>query len=127
MSRLKATFPLHKTEFERDFEAINENVLEIGRLYETLDKKCQDWKKRFKQHNLDFYTLTYLNDTVKEPITPLYVDPYWYEDFAETDETNDYYEPFPINLKKPSEDHKCHFMGHHRKCPSPKKRNEQEN
>jgi hypothetical protein len=121
IGRIKAIYPLRKTEFERNFKVLDEHVLQIGQIYEKLDKKCNEWKRQFKQHNMDFYHLSVMKDTIPRTPEPLYVDPFGYTDYVPPDEMNDIYEPFPVQLKKPSSCHKCRFVGHHRKCPSPRK------
>jgi hypothetical protein len=122
IGRIKAISPLHKTEFERNFKVLDEHVLQIGQIYEKLDKKCNEWKRQFKQHNMDFYHLSVMNDTIPRNPEPLYVDPFGYTDYVPPNEMNDIYDPFPVQLKKPSSCNKCRFVGHHRKCPSPNKR-----
>jgi len=113
--------PLRKSDFERDFKTIDTHMLDIHGLYTKLDSKCKDWKRSFKQHNMENYTFIVRNDTIPTNPEPLYVDPYGYTDFIPPNVTNDYYEPFPVRVQKPPTHKKCQFVGHHRKCPSPKK------
>jgi hypothetical protein len=71
---------------------------------------------------MENYTFITRNDTISMNPEPLFVDPYGYTDSVPPNETNDYYESFPVRLRNPSICNKCRFVGHHRKCPSPKKR-----
>jgi hypothetical protein len=112
ISRIKATYPLRKTEFERNFKVLDEHVFQIGQLYEKLDGKCIEWKRKFKQHNMEFYHLSALNDTIPRNPEPLYVDPFGYTNYAPPNETNNYYEPFTIRLQNPPEYTKCRFVRH---------------
>jgi hypothetical protein len=121
IQHLKATIPLRKTVFERDFKEISENVNEIGEMYNKLSLNCSDWKEKFKKHNMDYYTLTNKKDTVFRNLEPVYIDPYGYADFTPPNEYNDYYEPFTVQLRKLSICNKCQFVGHHRRCQSHKK------
>jgi len=114
--------PLRKSDFERDFKMIDNHMTQIHGLYEKLNTKCKDWKQSFKKHNMENYTFITRNDTIPMNPEPLFVDPYGYTDSVPPNKTNDYYEPFPVCLRNPLSCNKCHFVGHHRKCPSPKKR-----
>jgi hypothetical protein len=127
MHRLKTVFPLRTVNFEQNFEVISENIDEIGELYEQLDKKCNDWKERFKEHDIGYYTFSPRNDTVERDDRCLYVDPFGHADFTVPDESNDYYEPCPINIRRPSNHHRCQFIGHHRHCSPMKKQNSPRN
>jgi hypothetical protein len=51
---------------------------------------------------MDFYHLSVMNDTIPRNPEPLYVDPFGYTDYVPPNEMNDIYDPFPIQLKKPS-------------------------
>jgi hypothetical protein len=88
--------PLRKSDFERDFKTIDTHMLDLHGLYKKLDSKCNDWKRSFKQHNMENYTFIVRNDTIPRNPEPLYVDPYGYTDFIPPNATNDYYEPFPV-------------------------------
>jgi hypothetical protein len=124
MCHLKTVIPLHTMDFEQDFKVISKNIDEIGKLYEQLDQKCDDWKQNFKKHNLDHYTFGPNDDT---PSKPFYVDPFRYANVIPPDNSNDYYEPCPVCVRQPSSHHQCQFVGHHRRCPSPKKRISRQN
>jgi hypothetical protein len=54
-------------------------------------------------HNMEHYTFIGRDDTIPRNPEPLYVDPYGYTDYTPPNETNDYYEPFPVHLRNPSE------------------------
>jgi len=123
IDRLK-NIPPRKSDFERDFKMIDTHMTEIHGLYEKLNMKCKDWKQNFKKHNMENYTFITRNDTIPRNPEPLFVDPYGYTDSIPLNEMNDYYKPFPVRLRNPSSCNKCRFVGQHRKCPSPKKRNE---
>ena len=127
VQRLKTTIPLRKTDFERDFKEISENVDEIGEMYTKLTFKCSDWKEKFKKHNMDYYNLTNQKDTIPGFLESIYVDPYGFADFTPPDASNNYYDCFPVRLRKPSSHTKCIFLGHCRRCPSPKKRTHKAN
>jgi hypothetical protein len=73
-------------------------------------------------HNMEHYTFIGRDDTIPRNPEPLYVDPYGYTDYMPPNETDHYYEPFPVYLRNPLECHKCRFVGHRRTCLSPKKR-----
>ena len=103
------------------------NIDKIGELYEQLDKKCSDWKERFKEHDIDYYTFSSQNDTVEKDNRCLYVDPFGHADFTVPNESNDYYEPCPIHIRQPSSHHHCQFIGHHRHRSPTKKRNSLQN
>ncbi len=75
---LKAIISLRTQDFEKDFNAIRENVDEIGELYEKLDQKCSDWKQKFKKHNIKNYTLTNQCEIATPAPKTFYVDPFGY-------------------------------------------------
>jgi hypothetical protein len=116
------SIPLRKSDFERDFKIIDTHMNDIGGLYEKLDSKCKAWKQSFKMHNMEHYTFINQDDTIPRNPEPLYVDPHGYTDYTPPNETDHYYEPFPVHLRNPSECNKCRFVGHRRTCLSPKKR-----
>jgi hypothetical protein len=109
--------------FEQNFEVISENIDEIGELYEQLEGKCNDWKERFKEHDIDYCTFSSQNDTVERDDRCLYVDPFGHVDFTAPNESNDYYEPYPFNVRRPSDHHQCRFIGRHRRNSPSKKKN----
>jgi hypothetical protein len=122
ISRLK-NIPLRQLDFERDFKFIDTHLLDIRGLYEKLDTKCNDWKQHFKKHNMEQYTLVARNDTIPKNMEPFYVDPLGYTDVIPPDDSNNYYEPCPVHVNRPSCHHQCQFITHHRRRRSPRKRN----
>jgi hypothetical protein len=113
--------PLRKSDFERDFKIIDTHMNDIRELCDKMDLKCKHWKESFKKHNMEHYTFIAWNNTIPKNPEPFYVDPSGFVDTAAPNESNNCYNPFPINLKRPSKCKQCHFMGHHCRCPSPKK------
>jgi len=113
--------PLRKSDFEQNFKTIDLHMDDIRKLYEKMDLKCKHWKDSFKKHNMEHYTFIARNDTIPKDSEPFYVDPSGFVDTVAPDESNNYYEPFPVHLKRPSKCKKCEFVGHHRRCPSPQR------
>jgi hypothetical protein len=71
---------------------------------------------------MENYTLIVRNNMIPRNPEPLYVDPFGFVNTAPTNESNNCYDSFPVHVKRPSDCKKCHFVGHHRRCPSPKKK-----
>jgi hypothetical protein len=126
ISRLKS-IPLCQSDFERDFKFIDTHLLDIRGLYEKLDTKCNDWKQRFKKHNMEQYTFIARNDTIPKNMEPFYLDPLGYTDVMPPDDSNNYYEPCPVHINRPSCHHQCQSIGHLCRRRSPRKRNSCQN